>query len=51
MAITTCPGCGETVTVDRHPWVLHDDGTGRTRILDNDANGEANMAAERHRCP
>ncbi len=51
MATTTCPGCGETVTVDRHPWLLHDVGTGPVRIFDNDDNGEADVVAERHRCP
>jgi len=47
----TCPRCGEELFADRHSWVLNDDGSGRTRIFNNDRDGEPDRDAERHRCP
>jgi hypothetical protein len=35
MVKMTCPRCGEPLLAERHPWVLSDDGNGKTRVFDS----------------
>ncbi len=46
----TCPRCGGLLLAEVHPWVLSDDGNGKTRVFDSDRRGEPDIATERHRC-